>query len=84
MSKVDIIRVEETNVVTDAVLNEIGMESSKPLVAFGVDELVRECASDLGITLTDHEVGYIIRTNLEWIWKDINRDLIDRYKARLN
>lgn len=83
MSKVDIIRVEETSVVTDAVLNEIGMESSKPPEPV-LEELVRECASDLGITLTDHEVGYIIRTNLEWIWKDINRDLIDRYKARLN
>ena len=76
------IRVDETARVTDAVIDELGTDSRalpEPLM----EDLVYKVATELGIELTHHEVLYIIRTNIAWLFKDIDSDLIDRYRRGL-
>ena len=72
--KVGKIRAAETAAVTDKVLDEIGMDERLPPKPI-LYSFIREMAEELGIELTEHEVGYIAETNLKWVFDGIDPEL---------
>lgn len=75
--KVDKIRVDETARVTDAVLDEIGIDGF-PLPPQFLEDMIWDVAEELGIELTAHEVHYIAYTNIKWVYSDINREKAEK------
>lgn len=69
--KIDTVRAEETAVVTDAVLEEIGMGASSPPPLRLLKDLIRDVAKEKGIELSEHEVDYIAVANIGWVYRDI-------------
>lgn len=69
------VRAEETALVTDKVLEEIGIDASRAPPLGLLIPLVRDVARDMGIELTEHEIQYIAVTNIAWVFRDINTDL---------
>lgn len=78
----DKIRAEETARVTDRVLEEIGIDAPAPPPLRLLKNLIEDVAQEMGIELTEHEVNYIAKTNIAWVFDDINENLA-RYGAKL-
>ena len=76
----DVIRADETARVTDKVLDEIGIEASRPPPLPLLLDLIEDVAFELGISLTDHEKNYIAKTNIGWVYDGINSDNIDKHR----
>lgn len=75
----DIVRADVTAALTDAYLDECGHDSRippKPLLYAAL----REIAEEKGLDPTEHELGYVAETNLAWVWRDMNGDLLDKAK----
>ncbi len=68
--KIDKVRAAETALVTDKVLEEIGIGASEPPPLPLLKDLVREVAEENDIELTEHEVDYVAITNIGWVYRD--------------
>ena len=75
---VDKIRAEETARVTDKVLEEIGIDAPRPPPLPLLLDLIEDVAFEMKISLTDHEKNYIAKTNIAWVFDDINPDLAEK------
>ena len=72
------IRAEETATVTDKVLEEIGIDAPRPPPLPLLLHLIEEVSHELGIELTEHEINYIAKTNVAWVFDDINPNLAEK------
>ena len=46
------------------------------------EDTIEDVAFEMGINLTEHEINYIAKTNIAWVFDDINEDLA-RHGAKL-